>query len=227
VLSSPKIFADDTTLPVLDPGRGKTKTGYLWCYAVDDRPWCGPSNPAVAYIYTVRFIDILSPDRVGCGFDGQRFALPTTPTATAAAPGKDCLCCIGIRIVRKPGALAGSSYFAVRDAGAACRRFGISRPTLRKWLAARIIGGTQEALILELRRERRLGIKRLRNELQRLHGLRLSAATIRADAARGQRPADAKAEPSQAEAIQPPGARRSGADGHMQDRVWPLPIRGD
>jgi len=70
------------------------------------------------------------------------------------------------------------TYFAVRDAGAVCRRFGISRPTLRKWLAARIIGGTQEALILELRRERRLGIKRLRNELQRLHGLRLSAATI-------------------------------------------------
>jgi transposase len=52
VLSSPKIFADDTTLPVLDPGRGRTKTGYLWCYAVDDRPWCGPSNRAVAYIYT-------------------------------------------------------------------------------------------------------------------------------------------------------------------------------
>ena len=51
VLSSPKIFADDTTLPVLDPGRGRTKTGYLWCYAVDDRPWRGPSNPAVAYIY--------------------------------------------------------------------------------------------------------------------------------------------------------------------------------
>ena len=51
VLSSPKIFADDTSLPVLDPGRGRTKTGYLWCYAVDDRPWRGPTNPAVAYIY--------------------------------------------------------------------------------------------------------------------------------------------------------------------------------
>ena len=51
VLSSPKVFADDTSLPVLDPGRGRTKTGYLWCYAVDDRPWCGPSHPAVAYIY--------------------------------------------------------------------------------------------------------------------------------------------------------------------------------
>jgi transposase len=52
VLSSPKIFADDTSLPVLDPGRGRTKKGFLWCYAVDDRPWCGPSHPAVAYIYS-------------------------------------------------------------------------------------------------------------------------------------------------------------------------------
>jgi transposase len=30
VLTSPKVFADDTTLPVLDPGRGRTKTGRLW-----------------------------------------------------------------------------------------------------------------------------------------------------------------------------------------------------
>jgi transposase len=51
VLSSPKIFADDTSLPVLDPGRGRTKTGYLWCYAIDDRPWHGSTHPAVAYIY--------------------------------------------------------------------------------------------------------------------------------------------------------------------------------
>jgi transposase len=52
VLSSAKVFADDTSLPVLDPGRGRTKKGYLWCYAVDDRPWCGRSHPAVAYIYS-------------------------------------------------------------------------------------------------------------------------------------------------------------------------------
>jgi len=52
VLSSDKVFADDTTLPVLDPGRGRTKTGRLWCYAVDDRPWRGPSHPAVAYVYS-------------------------------------------------------------------------------------------------------------------------------------------------------------------------------
>ena len=52
VLSSDKLFADDTTLPVLDPGRGRTKTGRLWCYAVDDRPWCGPTRPAAAYVYS-------------------------------------------------------------------------------------------------------------------------------------------------------------------------------
>jgi transposase len=52
VLASPKVFADDTTLPVLDPGRGRTKTGRLWCYAVDNRPWQGPGHPAAAYLYS-------------------------------------------------------------------------------------------------------------------------------------------------------------------------------
>jgi transposase len=52
VMAAPKLFADDTTLPVLDPGRGKTRTGRLWCYAVDDRPWQGPTHPAAAYIYS-------------------------------------------------------------------------------------------------------------------------------------------------------------------------------
>ena len=51
ILGSTKIFADDTPLPVLDPGRGRTKTGRLWAYAVDDRPWLGPAPPAVAYVY--------------------------------------------------------------------------------------------------------------------------------------------------------------------------------
>ena len=52
VLSAPKVFADDTTLPVLEPGRGRTKTGQLWCYAVDDRPWRGPGHPVAAYVYS-------------------------------------------------------------------------------------------------------------------------------------------------------------------------------
>jgi transposase len=39
------------TLPVLDPGRGRTKTGRLWGYAVDDRSWGGSTPPAVVYLY--------------------------------------------------------------------------------------------------------------------------------------------------------------------------------
>lgn len=55
VFSSSKLFADDTPLPVLDPGRGRTKTGRLWVYARDDRPWSGSDPPAAVYFY--------SPDR--------------------------------------------------------------------------------------------------------------------------------------------------------------------
>jgi hypothetical protein len=49
--SSTKLFADETTAPVLDPGRGRTKIGQLWAYARDDRPWGGTDPPAVAYVY--------------------------------------------------------------------------------------------------------------------------------------------------------------------------------
>jgi transposase len=38
LFGSSKLFADDTPIPVLDPGRGRTKTGRLWVYARDDRP---------------------------------------------------------------------------------------------------------------------------------------------------------------------------------------------
>jgi transposase len=51
VMGSTRIFADDTLLPVLDPGRGRTKTGRLWGYAIDDRPWDGSTPPAVVYLY--------------------------------------------------------------------------------------------------------------------------------------------------------------------------------
>jgi transposase InsO family protein len=90
-------------------------------------------------------------------------------------------------------------YEQVGDAGLVCRRCGISRPTLRKWWrryrADGVIGletrshrphrspnrkifAEQEELILRLRRERQLGIKRLRNELARRHGLKLALDTI-------------------------------------------------
>lgn len=37
---------------MLDSGRGRTKTGRLWVYARDDRPWSGPEPPAVVYFYS-------------------------------------------------------------------------------------------------------------------------------------------------------------------------------
>ena len=48
---SGQLFMDETRAPVLDPGRGKTKTGYLWALARDERPWAGPDPPGVAFFY--------------------------------------------------------------------------------------------------------------------------------------------------------------------------------
>jgi hypothetical protein len=49
---SSKLFMDETPEPVLDPGRGRTKTGYFWALARDHRPWGGDDPPAVAFTYT-------------------------------------------------------------------------------------------------------------------------------------------------------------------------------
>jgi len=51
ILDAGKIAVDETVAPVLDPGRGRTKKGYFWAIARDDRPWGGPDPPAVAYSY--------------------------------------------------------------------------------------------------------------------------------------------------------------------------------
>jgi transposase len=57
VMAAEKLHADDTPLPVLDPGRGKTKTARLWTYVRDDRPAGNDEAPAVLFRY--------SPDRKG------------------------------------------------------------------------------------------------------------------------------------------------------------------
>ena len=90
-------------------------------------------------------------------------------------------------------------YAQTGDAGLVCRHCGISRPTLCKWwrryqaagvaglieesrrpkrFAAQKVFAEQEVLVLRLRRERKLGIKQLRNELIRQHDLTLSLDTI-------------------------------------------------
>jgi transposase len=57
VTASGKLHADDTPVPVLAPGNGKTKTGRLWTYVCDDRPAGDMAGPAVWFAY--------SPDRKG------------------------------------------------------------------------------------------------------------------------------------------------------------------
>ena len=90
-------------------------------------------------------------------------------------------------------------YEQLGDAGVVCRRCGISRPTLRKWWRRfqelgieglrtqsrrpksspqRKVNAEIETEILKLRRQRRLGARRIQSELQRLHAISLSLATI-------------------------------------------------
>jgi transposase len=55
VFAGDRLHGDDTPVPVLEPGRGKTKTGRLWTYVPDGRPYADNTPPAVCYFY--------SPDR--------------------------------------------------------------------------------------------------------------------------------------------------------------------
>ncbi|MGA2273922.1 MAG: IS66 family transposase [Bryobacteraceae bacterium] len=57
VMNTGKLHGDDTPVPVLAPGNGKTKTGRLWTYVRDDRPAGDQAAPAVWFAY--------SPDRKG------------------------------------------------------------------------------------------------------------------------------------------------------------------
>ena len=89
---SDRLFMDETRAPVLDPGRGKTKTGYLWALARDQRPWAGPDPPGVAFFY--------APGRGGChaegfieGFQGKLHVDGYAGYNVVAAPGKGVVRC--------------------------------------------------------------------------------------------------------------------------------------
>jgi transposase len=57
VLAGDTVRVDDTPVPVLAPAAGKTKTGRLWTYVRDERPFGGSRKPAALFFY--------SPDRKG------------------------------------------------------------------------------------------------------------------------------------------------------------------
>jgi transposase len=52
VLAASKLHADDTPVPVLAPGMGRTKTARLWTYVRDDRPAADDTPPAVWFAYS-------------------------------------------------------------------------------------------------------------------------------------------------------------------------------
>lgn len=66
---STKLFMDETRAPVLEPGSRKTKTGYFWALARDDRPWSGGAPPGVAFTYA-RGRGGLHAERILQGFTG-------------------------------------------------------------------------------------------------------------------------------------------------------------
>jgi transposase-like protein len=138
-------------------------------------------------------------------------------------------------------------YEETGNAGVVCRCCGISRPTLRKWwrrYQAEGVAGLEERsrrprsspgrkvlereerLILQLRRERKLGLKRLRIELIRCHGLRLSLDTLHKVLV-PPRPEPAATPEAQAQghqALQPTRPGRPRPARHLQDRARPLPV---
>ncbi len=86
------LFMDETRAPVLDPGRGKTKTGYMWALARDERPWAGSDPPGVLFFY--------APGRGGRhaegfleGFKGKLQVDGYAGYKIVAAPGKGVLLC--------------------------------------------------------------------------------------------------------------------------------------
>jgi transposase len=52
VMASDTLHVDDTPVPVLAPGTGKTRTGRLWVYVRDERPFAGARPPAALFCYS-------------------------------------------------------------------------------------------------------------------------------------------------------------------------------
>ena len=87
------LHADDTPVPVLDPGRGQTKTGRLWVAVRDERSWGSPAPPAVYYQYA-------------------RIAGPSAPRR----------CCRDAAVIFMPMLTQGSALFMSRMRSQALRR---------------------------------------------------------------------------------------------------------
>ena len=98
VMASDALHVDDTPVPVLAPGTGKTKTGRLWTYVRDERPFAGARPPAALFFY--------SPDRKGehPRLHLRSSAASSTPTAM---PGSTSCSPAGTSLRRHAGLIHG------------------------------------------------------------------------------------------------------------------------
>jgi len=175
VFASTRVFADDTPVPVLDPGRGRTKTGRLWAYVRDDRACSGSDPPAAVYFY--------SPDRKGertaahlANFNGVLQVDGYAGFEQLAEGGKIVLAACWAHVRRK--------FYDVHEttgspiAAEALRRIGELYA-----IEARIRGATPRARRVARRAEARPRIKALKawleTELPRLPGRGKLAEAIR------------------------------------------------
>ncbi len=139
-------------------------------------------------------------------------------------------------------------YQRTCDAGLVCRRCGITRPTLRKWLRRYEQFGTdglksqsrrpkhspgrkalaqQEQWILDLPRDRNLGVRRIQNELKHLYECSLSLSTIHRVLTEHQgEPLRRIKRVHKPERYQKATTRRAGTDGHLQDRSRAISVHG-
>src|SRR5690349_659134 len=124
VFAAARLHGDDTTVPVLATGR--TRTGYLWGYVRDDRPFGGPDPPAVAFFY--------SPDRKG-EHPGRHLASFSGILQADAYAGFDRL----YEPERKPGPIREAACWAhtIRTQSSVARRSGSGWAVGRAGIAQR------------------------------------------------------------------------------------------
>jgi transposase len=112
VLSSARLFADETVVPVLDPGRGRTKQGYFWAELVK-------VPPAKRVEYQRRGLRATT-DR-GAGGTLRRWSTATRPDAGTNTPGH-CLAAIAASCSATATPPTRTSPIPPRSAGPACSR---------------------------------------------------------------------------------------------------------
>jgi transposase len=84
---SARLFMDETRAPVLDPGRRKTKTGYLWAIARDDRAWQGTETRPPSPISMRRAVGPSMPSRSSQVSAASSRSMATPPTMRSPIPG--------------------------------------------------------------------------------------------------------------------------------------------